>query len=82
MIFDRQMVNLSLIQWKQEQREVFSVEVAAPVYLDWSNKAITFDRDDHTDYVPYPRKYPLVVTQPSATLGSPRFSWMEAAALT
>jgi hypothetical protein len=32
---------------KQECREVFSVEVATLVYLDWSDRTITFDRDDH-----------------------------------
>jgi hypothetical protein len=35
--------------------------VAAPVYLDWSDKPITFDQGDHPDYVPSPGKYPLVV---------------------
>jgi hypothetical protein len=37
------------------------VKVAAPVYLDWSDKPITFDQADHPDYVPSPGKYPLVV---------------------
>jgi hypothetical protein len=37
------------------------VKVAAPVYLDWSDKPITFDRGDHPDFVPSPRRYPLVV---------------------
>ena len=32
-----------------------------PRYLDWSQEAITFDRDDHPDYVPNPGQYPLVV---------------------
>jgi hypothetical protein len=35
--------------------------VAAPVYLDWSDKPITFDQDDHPDRVPSSGKYPLVV---------------------
>jgi hypothetical protein len=35
--------------------------VAAPVYLDWSDKPITFDQGDHPDRVPSPGKYPLVV---------------------
>jgi hypothetical protein len=30
-------------------------------FLDWSKMAITFDRDDHPDYVPNPGVYPLVV---------------------
>jgi hypothetical protein len=46
---------------KQERREVCSVNVAAPVYLDWSDKPITFDQGDHPDRVPSPGKYPLVV---------------------
>jgi hypothetical protein len=41
--------------------EVFSIEVAALVYLDWSSRAITFDRDDHSDYIPNPGRYPLMV---------------------
>jgi hypothetical protein len=46
---------------KQERREVCSVKVAVPVYLDWSDKPITFDQGDHPDYVPSPGWYPLVV---------------------
>ena len=40
---------------------VCSVKVAAPVYLDWSDKPITFDQGDPPDRVPSPWKYPLVV---------------------
>jgi hypothetical protein len=32
-----------------------------PVYLDWSDKPITFDQGDHPDRVPSPGKYLLVV---------------------
>jgi hypothetical protein len=35
--------------------------VAAPVYLDCSDKPITFDQGDHPNRVPSPGKYPLVV---------------------
>jgi hypothetical protein len=35
--------------------------VAAPVYLDWSDKPITFDQGDHPDCVLSLGKYPLVV---------------------
>jgi hypothetical protein len=42
-------------------REVCSVKVVAPAYLDWSDKPITFDRGDHPDFVPSPGRYPLVV---------------------
>jgi hypothetical protein len=37
------------------------VKVAAPVYLDWSNKPITFDQGDHPNCVPSLGRYPLVV---------------------
>jgi hypothetical protein len=61
MIFSGQMVNLSARQQKQERLGVFFVEIATSVYLDWSDRAIPFDRDDHPDYVPNPWKYPLVI---------------------
>jgi hypothetical protein len=32
-----------------------------PLFLDWSEMAITFDCDDHSDYVPNPGVYPLFV---------------------
>jgi hypothetical protein len=53
--------NASARHRKQERREVYSVKVATPVYLDWSDKPVTFDQGDHPDCVPSPRRYPLVV---------------------
>jgi hypothetical protein len=53
--------NASTRHRKQERREVCSVKVAAPVYLDWSDKPVTFDQGDHPDCVPSLGKYPLVV---------------------
>jgi hypothetical protein len=61
MIYGGQVVNASARHRKQERREVCSVKVAAPVYLDWSDKPITFDQGDHPDRVASPGKYPLVV---------------------
>jgi hypothetical protein len=61
MIYVGQVANASARHRKQERREVCSVKVAAPVYLDWSDKPITFDQNDHPDRVPSPRKYSLVV---------------------
>jgi hypothetical protein len=61
MIYDRQVANASARHRKQERREVCSVKVAVPVYLDWSDKPITFDQGDHSDCVPSPGRYPLVV---------------------
>jgi hypothetical protein len=61
MIYSGQVTNGSARHRKQERREVCSVKVAALVYLDWSDKPITFDQGDHPDRVPSPGKYPLVV---------------------
>jgi hypothetical protein len=61
MIYSGQVANALAQDRKQERREVCSVKVAAPVYLDWSDKPITFDQGDHPDRVPSLGKYPLVV---------------------
>jgi hypothetical protein len=61
MIYGGQVANASARHRKQERREVYSVKVAAPVYLDWFDKPITFYQGDHPDRVPSPGKYPLVV---------------------
>jgi hypothetical protein len=82
MIYGGQVANASARHRKQERREVCSVKVAAPVYLDWSDKPITFDQGDHPDRVPSPGKHPLVVIPSSTTPGLPRSSWTEAAAST
>jgi hypothetical protein len=61
MIYGGQATNASARHRKQEHREVCSVKVATPVYLDWSDKPITFDQADHPDYMPSLGRYPLVV---------------------
>jgi hypothetical protein len=61
MIYGGQAANASARHRKQEHREVCLVKVAAPVYLDWFDKPITFDRGDHPNFVPSPGRYPLVV---------------------
>jgi hypothetical protein len=61
MIYGGQVANASARHRKHERREVCSMKVAALVYLDWSDKPITFDQGNHTDRVPSPGKYPLVV---------------------
>jgi hypothetical protein len=43
MIYGGQVANASARHRKQERQEVCSVKVAAPTYLDWSDKPITFD---------------------------------------
>jgi hypothetical protein len=82
MIYGRQVANASARHRKQEHWEVCSVKVVVPAYLDWSDKPITFDRDDHPDFVPSPGRYLLIVDRSSAMLGSPRSSWTEEAAST
>jgi hypothetical protein len=61
MILGGHAANASARHRKRERRDVCSVKVAAPVYLDWSDKPITFDQADHPEYVPSSGKYPLVV---------------------
>jgi hypothetical protein len=61
MIYGEQAANASARHRKQERREVCLVKVAAPVYLDWSDKPITFDQGDHPDFVPSLGRYPLVI---------------------
>jgi hypothetical protein len=61
MIYGGQVANASAQHRKQERWEVCSVKVAVPVYLDWSDKPITFDQGDHPDCVPSPGRYPLIV---------------------
>jgi hypothetical protein len=61
MIYGGQVANSSARHHKKEHREVCSVKVAAPVYLDWSDKPITFDQGNHPDCVPSLGRYPLVV---------------------
>jgi hypothetical protein len=61
MIYGGQVANASARHRKQERQEVCSMKVAAPVYLDWSDKPITFDQGDHPDCMPSLGRYPLVV---------------------
>jgi hypothetical protein len=61
MIYGGPSTRLSVHQRKRERREVLSVQTAVPRFLDWSEMAITFDRDDHPNHVPSPGIYLLVV---------------------
>jgi hypothetical protein len=70
MIYGGQVVNATTRHCKQECWEVCSVKVAMPVYLDWSDKPITFDQGDHPDWV-RPGRYPLVV---DPVIGNARLS--------
>jgi hypothetical protein len=48
-------------QRKKERHEVLAAEKAPPSFLNWSENAITFSREDHPNRVPNPGQYPLVV---------------------
>jgi hypothetical protein len=61
MIYGGPSMCLSMCQRKREHREIFSVQLATPLFLDWSKMTIMFDSGDYPDYVPNPRVYPLVV---------------------
>jgi hypothetical protein len=82
MIYGGQVANASARHRKQERREVCSVKVVAPVYLDWSDKPITFDQWTTPTAYRAQEGTRSSSTPSSATLGSPRSSWTEAAALT
>jgi hypothetical protein len=82
MIYGGQVANASARHRKKEHRELCSVKVAAPVYLDRSDKPITFDQGDHPDCVPSQGSTCSSSTPSSATSGSIRSSWTEVAAST
>jgi len=73
MIFGEPSACLTARQRKREHREVFSVEVATPQYLNWSREAITFDRKITPTMSQTPGSTRSSLTQSSATPGSPRY---------
>jgi hypothetical protein len=46
---------------KATRRLIFAIASAVPVYLRWSERSITFNRDDHPYHVIKARRFPLVV---------------------
>jgi hypothetical protein len=62
---------MSNSQCKRERHEVLAAEKAPPSFLDWSEDAITFSREDHPKCIPNPSQYPLVV---DPVIGNARFS--------
>jgi hypothetical protein len=62
MIFGGPEVHASKRQVKLFEREVFAATPVVPEFLRWSETAITFDHNNHPDYVPQPGKLPLVVS--------------------
>jgi hypothetical protein len=54
LIFRGPTVDMSARQRKRERHEVLAVERAPPSFLDWSEDAITFSREDHPNCIPNP----------------------------
>jgi hypothetical protein len=71
LIFGGATVDMSSRQRKRERHEVLAAEKAPPSFLDWSEDAIMFSREDHPNHIPNPGQYPLVVDPVS---GNARFS--------
>jgi hypothetical protein len=71
LIFGGPTVDMSSRQRKRERHEVLAAEKAPPSFLDWSEDAITFGREDHPNRIPNPGQYPLVV---NPVIGNARFS--------
>jgi hypothetical protein len=61
LIFGGPTVDMSNSQRKWERYEVLATEKAPPSFLDWSEDAITFSREDHPNRIPNPGQYLLVV---------------------
>ena len=55
------MANNSKCRQKLMRSEVYPAEPAMPVFLRWSESAITFDWTDHPESIPQLGRYPLVV---------------------
>jgi hypothetical protein len=71
LIFAGATVDMSSRQHKRERHEVLAAKKAPPSFLDWSEDAITFSREDHPNRIPNPTQYPLVV---DPVIGNARFS--------
>jgi hypothetical protein len=71
LIFEGPTVDMSNRQRKQERHEVLAAEKAPPSFLDWSEDAITFSREDHPNCSTNPGQYPLVV---DPVIANSRFS--------
>jgi hypothetical protein len=70
LIFGGPTVDMSTRQRKPERREVLAAERAPPSFLDWSEYAITFSREDHPNRILNPGQYRWWSTRLSGALGS------------
>jgi hypothetical protein len=71
LIFGGLTIDMSNSQRKRERHKVLVVEKAPPSFLDWSEDAITFSREDHPNRILNLGQYPLVV---DPVIGNARFS--------
>jgi hypothetical protein len=71
LIYGGPTVDMSNNQLKRERLEVLAAEKAPPSFLDWSEDAVTFSREDHPNRIPNLGQYPLVV---DPVIGNARFS--------
>jgi hypothetical protein len=71
LIFAGPTVDMSNSQRKRERHEVLAAEKAPPSFLDWSEDAITFSHEDHSNRIPNLGQYPLVI---DPVIGNTRFS--------
>jgi hypothetical protein len=62
---------MSNSQHKRERHEVLATKKAPPSFLDWSEDVITFSREYHSNRIPNPGQYSLVV---DPVIGNARFS--------
>jgi hypothetical protein len=62
---------MSNSQHKRERHEVLATKKPPPSFLDWSEDVITFSREYHSNRIPNPGQYSLVV---DPVIGNARFS--------
>jgi hypothetical protein len=72
LIFVGPTVDMSNSQRKRERHEVLAAEKAPPSFLDWSEDAITFSREDHPNRIPIWVSTRWWSTWSSGMPGSPR----------
>jgi hypothetical protein len=71
LMFEGPTIDMSNSQRKREWHEVLAAKKAPPSFLDWSEDAITFSREDHPNRISNPGQYLLVV---DPVIGNARFS--------
>jgi hypothetical protein len=60
-IFEGATVDMSSSQHKREWHEILTAKKSPPSFLDWSEEAITFSREDPPNRIPNMGQYPLVI---------------------